>query len=288
MRITLSILIAGVLLSGCPQVTESVADVVEAADAVKVAPVVPAPAAPTLTDESRLTESGSYMGPAWSPDGAWISFTGARHRGLYRVGADGGAVETLVGADAGPWFRHGWADGPLRVVRDARGSTPARELVVNTGALRDRTDVPASPVALRDDQLVLVDGDQPLTHGEDRFFDPVVSPDGRYVAVVGLSSGIHVLDLQTRLAAAHGGRGTHPVWSPDSAWVLFERTEDDGMQVTGADLWAVFVAGARLPQALTSTSDAQETNPSVSPSGDRVAFVRDGAVWTAALQLGAS
>ena len=72
-----------------------------------------------------------------------------------------------------------------------------------------------------------------LTRGEDRFFDPQLAPDGRSVAFVGLATGVHVVELDSG-RVRHAGPGTRPTWTPDSRWVIYERTEDDGEDVVGS------------------------------------------------------
>lgn len=123
-----------------------------------------------------------------------------------------------------------------------------------------------------------------LTRGEDRFFGPLLSPEGRLVAVVGLRTGVHVLDADTGRPLAHAGpRTSHPSWTPEARWLVYERVEDDGHALTAGDLEALAPAtGGRVP--LTETEEAIETDPAVSPDGRRLAFLRDGAVWVADLE----
>ena len=64
--------------------------------------------------------------------------------------------------------------------------------------------------------------------------------------------------------------------------MLFERTGDDGHERTACDLWAGRADSGATVQ-LTDTADAIEIHPSVSPDGERVAFIRDAAVWVADL-----
>ena len=233
----------------------------------------------TEDEASPLTVAGDYTGPAWSSDGASVSFSGPGYQGLYEVAVDTGAVRELAPPGTRTWFRHGWADG--RVVRPRLGDQNALELTPHDGVVRVLAHNPAAGpfVELRRDDLVLVDGgvERWLTHGEDRFCDPVLSPDGSHVAFIGLQSGVHVVELDTGLAVAHGGAGTHPTWTPDGATVLFERTDDDGYHLTAGDLWAVSLADGE-PLRLTHTP-AIDQHPAVSPDGTRVALIRDGAVW---------
>jgi len=234
-------------------------------------------------EQTALTEAGGFTGPAWSPDGTRISFSGPGYRGLYEVAADGGVVREILPPGTRTWFRHGWRGGCI--VRPVLGDQNALELTPGDGVVRVLAPDPlAGPaVELRRDDLVLVDGGEELwlTHGEDRFFDALISPGGGHVAFVGLHTGVHVIDLYTGRAVAHGGPGTHPTWTPDGAQVVFQRTEDDGYHLIAGDLWILALTDGESRQ-LTATA-AIEQHPAVSPDGTRIAHIRDGAVWVFAL-----
>jgi len=255
----------------------------------------PEPSAPAAVVEAgvslqirggeALTEPGGFADPAWSTDGEQVSFTGVGFDGLYVVAARGGAVETLVEPGGVSGFRHHW-DGE-RIVCPGRGSRPSVEVVPASGTVSEIDAEPGPVFELYRGDVYRgeVSDETRLTQGEDKFFDPVVSPDGKRVALVGLATGIHVLDLDSRLAVAHAGPGTHPAWTPDSRWVLFERTGDDGHELTAGDLWAVQSSTGEVVQ-LTATDDFIEVHPNVSPDGSRVAYSRDDAIWVAQLVEG--
>jgi Tol biopolymer transport system component len=231
-----------------------------------------------------LTDAAAWTEPAWSPDGALLSFAGEGSRGLYTVPAVGGTVREIVEPSELAVFRHHWSD-PGTIHVPPRGEARALDVVVATGSLRD-AESPRSVWIDRDD-VVVGDDDGPrwLTHGQDRFIDPVISPDGTAVAFVGLTSGVHVAQLATG-EVRHLGPGTRPCWTPQSDHVLFERTEDDGEQIVGSELWA-WVADSGETFPLTATPDSTERHPAVSPDGATLAFVRDGAVVIAPLLRGA-
>ena len=238
-----------------------------------------------LSGVRALTGAGGYADPAWSPDGERVSFTSTGFDGLYAMPSSGGNVQTLAEAGEVSGFRHRW-DGE-RIVVPRRGSRPAVEVMPASGLVREIDAAPGPRFELHrgDVYLGVVSDETRLTQGEDQFFDPVASPDGTKVAIVGLTTGVHVFDLQTRLALAHTGPGTHPAWTPDSRWVLFERTGDDGHERTSGDLWGVRAATGETVQ-LTDTEAFVELHPSVSPDGTRVAYIRDEAVWVADLAGG--
>ncbi len=242
----------------------------------------PALAAPTLVlDHARpLTTAGPSTDPAWTPDGRAISFSGPGHRGLSLVSLEG-ELQALAAPEALSGFRHRWLDQPPRILLPTRGTLPAQELQ-SDGSLCDAQHQPLVWAQRDDIWLDTADGPLRLTRGEDRFFDPQLSPDGRWLAFTGLATGLHVMDLEMD-QLHHLGGGGRPAWSPDSAWLVFERTRDDGLRLTAADLWAWSVQ-ERSALALSATDDALERHPAVSPDGSKLAFVRDGAVWVGALR----
>jgi len=231
---------------------------------------------PTLSGLRALTDSAGYADPAWSEDGAFISVAGEGSRGLYVIPSGGGDVQPIADPADVVAFRHRWEGGVI--VAPARGASPALQVSPRDGTVQELPQWEPPVWVERDDVFVRIDGEEVrVTQGEDRFIDPLMSPDRAHVAFVGLTTGVHVIELETR-TIAHLGAGTRPAWSSDSAYVLFERTEDDGANVTGADLWCWSEStGETTP--LTSTPDAIERYPAVSPDGAKVAFVRDGGLW---------
>lgn len=238
-----------------------------------------------LEGSVQLAEAHGFTDPTWSPNGDTVSFSGERYRGLYSVSAAGGEVTVVASEHAVSGFRHRWIasdDGPA-ILCPARGDKPAVQVHISTAELRELAVPPSAPVFAREDALFVrgLDGDVPLSDGQDRFFDVSLSPTGEHVAAVGLHDGIHVFDLGTGELVAVA-EGTHPTWTPDGRWVLFEWTVDDGHRLLVSDLWALSPRdGHAFP--LTATPDVLEGQPSVSPDGTSVAYVADGAVFRAQL-----
>ena len=106
----------------------------------------------------------------------------------------------------------------------------------------------------------------------DRFFAPVVSPDGARVAVLGLATGVWGYDLAAE-RLVHRGAGAEPAWSPDGTRVVFERTADDGHAMTASELYLWDAPSARLVR-LTTTARI-ERRPTFSPDGRAIAFDDD-------------
>ncbi len=246
----------------------------------------------SLGQATRLTEDGHYLGPRFSPDSRYVLFAGPKYRGLF-VAAVGGprAVVPLSDEDyvgwAARWTRAGietrTRDGRIVVFRDPAG---ARERV-ETGRTYD-PKVGAGPVHAyhEDDAVHLVrDGqDVVISDGQDRYFAPVVSPDGRYVVYEGLVTGLRVYEVSAGRTVLVG-RGNHPAWLPDSSGLLYDVTEDDGVRLIAGDLWAFFVGSDRAVR-LTDTPDLIETHPAPSPDGRLVAFESEGTIYVAPVLRG--
>ena len=127
--------------------------------------------------------------------------------------------------------------------------------------------------------------DRILISGPDqRCFDPILSPDGGRVCYTSLehagSISVVYIDGTHRINL---GYGSDPCWSPDGLRLVYEVTEDDGMVITGSDLYLIrFDGQARV--RLTNTPDLIERGPAWSPDGTRIAFSAAGAIYTVPVQ----
>lgn len=136
-----------------------------------------------------------------------------------------------------------------------------------------------------DNQIWVVDKDgnkKKLLDMEEEpgYFNPVQSKDGEY-AVSGLSGNLYVTDPATG-KTTELGVGCNPTWSPDGRYLIFERTTDNGDEITSGDLWMASADGTFMQQ-LTNTTEI-ETQPSWSPDGRWLVYVVDGVVNLAPVQ----
>jgi Tol biopolymer transport system component len=91
-----------------------------------------------------------------------------------------------------------------------------------------------------------------------------------------------VVDVDSGLALFRAPGGSHPSWSPDGLWLLFERANDDGHTLSDAEIWALSITdGDQL--RVTDSPDTVDLHPAVSPDGTQLAWVRDGALMVAEL-----
>jgi Tol biopolymer transport system component len=136
-----------------------------------------------------------------------------------------------------------------------------------------------------DNQIWIVDEEgnkKKLLDREDEpgYFDPVESKDGDY-AVSGMSGNLYVTDPATG-DTSELGVGCNPTWSPDGRFLIFERTTDNGNEITSGDLWIASADGTFMQQ-LTNTTGI-ETQASWSPDGQWLVYVVDGVVTLAPVQ----
>ncbi len=157
------------------------------------------------------------------------------------------------------------ADGELR-----RHATPAAPAKTVSGAVYPRT-------LYADNQIRVDRPDSPTPAKlEGTILNLVQSPDGRKIAFELLGGDLLVADVDgsNRIAL---GRGHRPAWSPDSRWIVFMVTEEDGHRITGSELAVAGLDGRVDP--LTHTAEIHEMNPSWSPTGDLVTYDFAGKIY---------
>lgn len=110
--------------------------------------------------------------------------------------------------------------------------------------------------------------------GEDRQitdlygFDPVVSPDGKWLCYNDMGM-LKIIDQDFEILKV--GYGVNAVWTPDSAHLVFQRSDDDGVSVTASDLYTYKIIDNETTQ-LTNTPDILEEYPAISEDGGKIVY----------------
>lgn len=228
---------------------------------------------PAFAEEPVATAvaKGGFVAPQFSPNGTHLLVTGERMHGLAELTIATGEVRWhLDEARVGVHSRY-LADGSIGFRAKRAGSM--RELKLSsTGSITENPEPKAKVFAHGDAIYLRTTSGVTRVGSGDRFFAPKLSPDATKIVFSGLATGVHVYDIATNTQTRIGS-GTSPSWSPDSKRVAFERTEDDGHNIVGSDLW--IWSEQHGAKALTNTDSRIERHPAWSPSGTQIAFDDD-------------
>jgi TolB protein len=210
---------------------------------------------PAGADVRELTPPGFEVeGAAWSRDGRRVALGANRH--IWVMSADGGNLRQVTkgnlseGAPA-------WSPDGRRIAFSSARTGPEQVWIVsaNGGSLRK------------------------VSHRTSSCSNPAWSPDGRWIAftcVLGFPKlmvarvGGHTDRIVTRAPSVIAEED--PAWTPDSKTLLFTRSK--GVHLLG--VYSVSASGRALRRLVTGGSE-----PSVSPDGRRLAFIRGNHLWIA-------
>ena len=219
--------------------------------------------------DARQVARGEYLAPSFAPNGRELLVTGPQLKGL-AIASLAGTVTTLTDDDEAGIHARWLADGTISY-RALRAGTRQDLTITRDKAVRIAAAAQAVAFA-KDDRMYVVDRKQQLVRigSGDRFFGAVVAPDGDKVVFQGLTTGLY-LYVRSTGALRYIGPGTAPAWSPDSARIAYEVTEDDGHDIVASELY-VYTVAADTAAPITTTDRVVERRPSFSPDGANIAF----------------
>lgn len=239
------------------------------------------------TSEARVegaqavTEAGQYVKPVWSPVGLDIAFTKEDFAGLYLGAAKPGSPPRLLAPDAGLGKEFQWTPDGMSLMAVSSKGSEAEFLITGERFPERETE---KKVFIKDDRVFINEEDgtaKQISGLEDRFTEPVLSPDGLKVLYRGRETGLYI-GLADGTRVIFVGAGRNASWLPDSRAIVFDRPVSDGTLIVDGDLWLATVDG-RQRTNITNTPGIVEAWPSVAPDGQRIAFTANGAVYVGTL-----
>ncbi len=229
---------------------------------------------------TQLSNANSVgYGFSWSHDGQHIAARITRFENMFKT-------QTLVSFNT--------IDESITTISDARsriGGVPrwssddAHIYLSKTDSFEsfsidqnDNSSLSESLIYQKSDQLVsrnaLRSSDSPLFSTVDRITSYAVSPDGLKIAYSTSGQKLWLVNSDGSDKRALGS-GIEPSWSPESEWIVYMLTADDGHDMLGSELYILKVDG-NTPINISETPDLLEMHPQWSPDGSWIVFDTSG------------
>jgi len=245
-----------------------------------------------LLDESgkltRITdEDAAGFGYSWSNDSKSILTRVAKYEGAKRYNAvklfdvEKNSSQTLSDYNSFMPDLPQWSSDNTKIYFYNNSKLE----VHNSGKISLMKSASGSNIFIKGDRIFSGD----IERGEFTKLDPLkekqylnmsISPDQSKIAFEVYGGNLYVMNADgSNLKDL--GKGYRASWSPDSKYVVYMITEDDGHQFTSSDLY-ISSADGIFNQQLTFTNDKLEMDPDWSPEGTRIVYDEntDGAVYS--------
>ncbi len=232
----------------------------------------------TSVDFTQEPKVNSYIAPRWSPDGTTLLVSKPGYYGLYTVSAVGGKVKPIIHAPHVGYHAKWASSHEIRY-----GKLHTEKNLVNLEGIQTRDSSAQNKFVWSEENEIwfALDGEKKqITHGEDMFYNPVLSPDSKWIVYEGLSTGLYVYNVANQQHTKLGA-GNHPSWTPDSQSILFDVSQDNGHEILGSQIYMVTLQDSKWTDHVNLTRDIVQKaqNPSVSPDGKKVAFDAEGKIF---------
>lgn len=170
-----------------------------------------------------------------------------------------------------------WADSDLRVcfTSDDKFEVVSSERKVRPASSKNGA-VNKSEIVLFQSYGRIIIANLDLTHKSiivdprGRFLNPVLSPNKEKIAFEMTDGRIYVMNTDgTDIFDL--GSGSYPRWSPNSEYIVYFVSEDDGQRVLASDIFLTDIRGQQRLK-VTNTQDRIEMHPDWSPDGHYLVY----------------
>lgn len=243
----------------------------------------------SVTNGRAITAQDNFIAPRFSPDGLDVLCSKHNYKGLYLVSLDGSEIRQLSD-EFGIGYNVRWSADGTKLIIKTKDQTKVIDLAGEEIELSEEELklLEENNVYTKDNNIYLKDPESgeevSITSGEDSFFSPLMSPDENNVAYQGLTTGIHIKDLETG-EVIDLGQGSNFNWLPDGSGLIYNFTQDDGLNIIAGDIYFAYTDGSGIFN-ITNTPDIIEINPTISPDGTYLTYEVDGQVFIADLIRG--
>ncbi|MBN1900224.1 hypothetical protein JW926_02725 [Candidatus Sumerlaeota bacterium] len=229
-----------------------------------------------------ITPRDDFVFPRFSPDGLNVICRKANCPEMFLVSLDGAQIRQ-ISDEFGINYNVRWSnDGTMLIVKKGEKTKvldlTGKEVNLTDEELRlqieDRSYVKDHNIYIKNPQG---GEDIMITHDEDAYIAAELSYDGCKVAYQGLTTGIHIKDMETR-EVIDLGSGSHFSWLPDGMGLIYNFTKKDGMNVISGDIFFAYADGSGKFN-ITKTPDVIELNPCLSPDGRYLTYEIDGQIF---------
>lgn len=119
----------------------------------------------------------------------------------------------------------------------------------------------------------------------DRYYAPVLSPDQKFVAFNGLSSGVHLFDIEANAVVFIASKATSPAFSPDGKFLIYAVTSDNGHEVESGD-FVIINLQKRTYQYISNPNQEIRIRATLSQNAEFISYqTKDGEIFRAQLSV---
>ncbi|WP_299437974.1 hypothetical protein [uncultured Aquimarina sp.] len=246
-----------------------------------------------ISNSIPITSEGEFSSPVWSPQGDKLLITNHHNNELLILDLKNqNQIQSIKNGDGIGYLANWSADGTKIIFREKPSNGYFADVKVKSIDILSRNEkfeqnihpdnTKTKPgkqlqvyINLETAKLEVKEESkgkpQIITPEDGQFYHPLLSPNGKMVAVHEGAS-IYIYDLTGNEKRKYAGNGLVTAWLPDSSAIItFEDKSSDGHTITSSELFLTTVKSIKRTQ-LTFSDDIIEMYADISPNGKKIAY----------------
>ncbi len=242
--------------------------------------------------DAQLVKTGHWLAPVLSPDGAYAAIGDLDHQ-LWVIPIQDASKKAFVLAQGENSGLHPEWQADSKAVAYRAPHQSAWAVPYFAKNLEGLEQVPKAKsqakVFVKDEQFFIKQqGQKRALHQKDeRLITAIPSPCGHKTVLWALDGTLTLVDNATGERQIVG-KGSSPSFSPSGRWMMYERTEDDGEQITDSQIFLVKLDSKGAQPAIFALQFSKEgLNPRFPNLNDEgvLLFTTEQGLWRAQLDL---